>query len=189
MTVTDDDDTTDDDDVTTAHWLDDPQGADEDAQDEPGTTGDDDEADDSGDDDDEPQEDTGKKPGVRQRLKDAEADRDRLTAALDQTRQLILDRAVADSGVAENFRTALATVLKANGFEITDYCDENGVPDLEILAGGVGIALESSGLPLGGRAPRPNPVAGRTGGAAPPEKATFASVLREHVESSGIDRK
>lgn len=185
--------TTVDDDDTSAHWLDDAEGIDDDAQDDAEPTENDDEVDDSGDDDDEPQEDdepVEKKPGVRQRLKDAEAARDSLTAALDKTRQMVFDRAVADSGVDEKFRAAFKTVLKADGFDIAHVCDDDGVPDLEELAGNIGMRLRESGLPYGARAPRPNPIAGRMGGASPqPEKATFASVLKEHVESSGIDRK
>jgi hypothetical protein len=141
------------------------------------------EVDDSGDDADEAQEDAegAKKPGVRAKLKAAEADRDRLAATVDRAKAMLLDAAVARSGVSEQLRPALRAIVEAD--TSVDYLDADGLPDLEKLSAAVEAKRGELGLP---RKPQPNAVAGRGSSTVEDEvPTTFGGVLREHVSARG----
>ncbi|BDB43848.1 MULTISPECIES: hypothetical protein [Mycobacterium] len=157
MTVTDDHTadnagTADDD---TAEWVED---TDTDA--EPG--------DDEHDADDEGEQP--KKPGVRQRLKDAEAERDELRSQLSWSRQVAFMEACRAAGLD-------ADVATAKGVRVEDHLDEHGAVDAEGLATALEGARSEAGVP---RRPRPVRTAGRAGGVPPEKPATFGEVLREH---------
>jgi hypothetical protein len=141
--------------------------------------------DDGGDAADDAQEGAeGQKVGVRAKLKAAEADRDRLAATVKRAKVLMLDAAVARSGVSEQLRPALLAVMKAD--ESADYLDADGLPDLEKLSAAVEAKREELGLP---RKPLPNAVAGRGPGTVEDEvPTTFGGVLREHVSARGTQR-
>lgn len=139
------------------------------------------ENDDSTDDPDDAQEaNQAAKKGVRQKLKDAEAANERLTAAVTRAKDALIDAALDRAGVQPDQRQALLRVIGSE--ELNDCLDDDGLPDPELLLATVEVARSELGLP---RRPRPTATVGRgRSGGDDPKPTSFADVLRDHVKTA-----
>jgi hypothetical protein len=116
-----------------------------------------------------------KKVGVRQRLADAEQERDELRDNLAAANQALFNIAAERAGVQPELMTA-------RGLAPEDFVDGTGTVNLGELV----TAMDRERTTLGlSRKPQPNPVAGGTNGTASPAPTTFGEVLQAHVRGGG----
>lgn len=115
-------------------------------------------ADDSADDEnaaqDEPQDDDGRRRGVRQRLADAEAERDGLLETLKAQRQAVFEAALHAAGVD-------GRLLASAGHTVDSLIDSDGILHADAVVGvAEAVAAEFKVQPQA-RRPAPDPLVGR----------------------------
>jgi len=129
------------------------------------------EGDDSGQQENEPQDETGRKPaGVRQRLAEAEAERDALRERLSAQRTAVYEDAIARAGVT-------GLLMSAAGHTAETLAGEDGVIDPGAVVETAQQVAAEAGIP---RRPKADPMLGR-GNQPVPEKVTFGSLLKATV--------
>lgn len=120
--------------------------------------------------DEQSEEGSQQRPGVRQRLKDAEAERDNLRDVLARTRQRIFEEQIRAEGLEP-------PLMAAAGLKVEDFVGEDGLLDVARLAQAIEGKRLDLGLPERSRRPKPNPLVG--GGSTPTAPRDLADVLRE----------
>lgn len=122
--------------------------------------------------DDDAEDGEPKKRGVRQRLAEAEADRDYLRETLTATNELLFRIAAERAGVTPELMTS-------RGLEPGDFTSGGAnVVNMDELVAAMEREKGTLGLPS---KPRPNPVAGRTSSEGTSPVASFAEVLKAHA--------
>jgi hypothetical protein len=140
--------------------------------------------DDSGDADNDPQDETetadddtpDRRRGVRQRLADAEAERDGLRDTLTRQRQAVWDAATTAAGVDPR-------LLATAGHTPDSLADEDGVLHAETVTAIANGVADDFGIQRS-RRPAPDPLVGHGGGNAPAPKG-FGDVLKSVVQGTG----
>lgn len=131
--------------------------------------------DDEAPDADDAQDETGRRRGVRERLAEAEAERDALRDTLARQQQAVYEDAINRAGVT-------GVLMRAADRGLDSLLGEDGVIWPTDVTEAAGQVAADAGIP---RRPKADPLAGLGDNASPPPKVTFGSLLKAAVDNTG----